>query len=323
MDQWLQQHLACPRDHLPLTQHEQTLVCPEGHRYPIYDGIPVLLVDSVEQTIGFAHHSLAIAHGEATLDSSLQMLDSIGIHPYVQQAIAATNGILYRQQINRLRYYPIPELRLPPGEGRTLLDLGCNWGRWTIAAARKGYCAIGIDPSLEAVLAARHIARQTKLDAQFLVADARYLPFRDASFDQVFSYSVLQHLSDEDVQCVLQDVQRVLVADGQCLIQMANGFGIRSLYHQGRRKFRQAHAFEVRYRTPQHLQHMFSFTIGPATLSVDGFFGLGIQKSDLPLMPPHFQAIIIASETLRQLSRRLPGLMYAADSLYVTAQRKG
>ena len=39
--------------------------------------------------------------------------------------------------------------------GSRLLDLGSSWGRWSIAAARKGYSVVGLDPSLGAVLAAR------------------------------------------------------------------------------------------------------------------------------------------------------------------------
>ena len=45
-------------------------------------------------------------------------------------------------------------LDLPRGP---LLDIGCSWGRWSLAAARKGYSVVGIDPSLGAVMAARRI----------------------------------------------------------------------------------------------------------------------------------------------------------------------
>ena len=84
--------------------------------------------------------------------------------------------------------------------GELLLDIGCNWGRWTIAAAQRGYRPIGIDPSFEAIVAARRIARQLGVDdARYVVADARKLPFADGTFDVVFSYGVLQHFSKSDV----------------------------------------------------------------------------------------------------------------------------
>jgi ubiquinone/menaquinone biosynthesis C-methylase UbiE len=59
------------------------------------------------------------------------------------------------------------------------------------------------------------------LDILYVVGDARYLPFRDTIFDQVFSYSVLQHLAKSDVERVLDDVARVLKTGESSLIQMA------------------------------------------------------------------------------------------------------
>src|SRR6187402_1499218 len=65
------------------------------------------------------------------------------IDPVVAFLVAATNGLLYRHLIGQLTSYPIPDLALPPGNGRPLLDVGCSWGRWTMAAAARGYDAIG------------------------------------------------------------------------------------------------------------------------------------------------------------------------------------
>jgi SAM-dependent methyltransferase len=115
------------------------------------------------------------------------------IDPFVQNIIAATNGMLYISLIGKLTDYPIPYLRLPSGEGKRFLEIGCNWGRWCIAAARLGYRPVGIDPSLKGIRAARQVAQQLGIEAHYVVADGRYLPFANGTFDQVFSYSVLQH----------------------------------------------------------------------------------------------------------------------------------
>lgn len=41
--------LACPVDHMPVTDQETHLVCSScGRRYPIRDGIPVMLVEEAE-----------------------------------------------------------------------------------------------------------------------------------------------------------------------------------------------------------------------------------------------------------------------------------
>jgi uncharacterized protein YbaR (Trm112 family) len=42
--------LACPVDHAPLREEQERLVCGNcGRRYPVRDGIPVLLADQAEQ----------------------------------------------------------------------------------------------------------------------------------------------------------------------------------------------------------------------------------------------------------------------------------
>ncbi len=226
---WLRAHLVCPRDHSPLAEHGSTLVCAHGHAYPVVDGIPVMLLDDVEHTLAIAERSLLMAQEGIPRDATERVQTSAnGIDPFVQRAVADTNGMLYRPLLNQLRRYPIPELRLPPGRGELLLDLGCNWGRWCIAAGQQGYQTVGVDPSLEAILAARRISRQLGLAGIYLVADARFLPFQLATFDMVFSYSVLQHMSDENVELVLAQAARVLRSGSACLIQMANRYGMRS-----------------------------------------------------------------------------------------------
>ncbi len=179
------------------------------------------------------------------------------IDPVVSFLVGATSGYMYADLIGKLQSYPIPELRLPAGNGKRLLDIGCSWGRWSVAAARKGYAVTGVDPSLGAVMAARRMARALGADPRFVVADARHLPFQPAAFDIVFSYSVLQHFAPGDTLSAVREVARVLAAGGSSMIQMASAYGIRSLYHQLRRGFRTPDAFDVRYWRPGQLQRVF------------------------------------------------------------------
>ena len=137
----------------------------------------------------------------------------------------------------------------------------------------------------------------------------------------MFSYSVLQHLSKPDVCEILKDVARVLRPGGRSLIQMANMFGVRCLYHQGRRGFRATHGFEVRYWSPGELKETFARLIGPSELSIDGFFSLDPQLSDLRFFPPSYKAIVYASEMLRRVGAAVPALKLVADSLYVDSVR--
>jgi SAM-dependent methyltransferase len=240
----------------------------------------------------------------------------------VTYLVAATNGLAYTHLVGGLAEYPIPVLRLPPGNGRTFLDLGCNWGRWSIAAARLGYRPLGIDPSLGAIMAARRVARALSVDARHVVGDARCLPLASEAVDVVFSYSVLQHFSRDDAAAAVAEAGRVLRPGGRGLIQMPTRWGIRCLYHQARRRFREGTGFEVRYWSIPELQSMFTTRIGPTQASVDCFFGIGLQPSDRHLMPWSHRAAINASEFLRSASRMLPPLTYAADSVYLSSVKR-
>jgi len=280
-----------------------------------------MLVSDVEQTHIEGTRALAIA--ESGDPSSLAKFD-LGpndIDPFVRNTIGATNGGLYQHLVGTLTEYPIPSLRLPPGENRQFLEVGCNWGRWCIAAARLGYRPVGIDPSLKSIRAANRVAKQLGVEATYVVADGRYLPFRDQSSDQVFSYSVLQHLSKEHTRAALMEIRRILRVGGNALVQLPNVFGIRCLYHQMRRGFRKARDFEVRYWRPAELLSTFSESIGPSELSVDGYFSLNVQPSDLHLLIARYRAVVHTSEALRWISGKIPVLTKVADSLYVSARR--
>jgi SAM-dependent methyltransferase/uncharacterized protein YbaR (Trm112 family) len=308
--------LACPHDRRALEPEGEELVCADGHRFPYPDGVPVLLTEELEAT----HPVFATTLGDARMGAREEPERPCnGVEPRVQGGIAATCGYLYRHLVGTLPRYPIPELRLPCGEGRLFLEVGSNWGRWCIAAARLGYVAVGVDPSLDAIRAARRVARSLGVDAHYLVADARRLPFREDTFDVGFSYSVFQHFAKENVRLALRELRCVVKSGGTSLVQMANAFGLRSQMARLRERFRPVVAgdFRMRYWTPRELERTFAAALGPSTLEVDGFFSLNAQAADLDLMPPRLRTVIRASEAARAASRRVPTLTLVADSLYV------
>jgi SAM-dependent methyltransferase len=185
-----------------------------------------------------------------------------------------------------------------------------------------GFLPVGIDPSLEGVLAARRVAKQLEAEAEFLVGDGRRLPFADESFDVVFSYSVLQHFDKGEAGKVLGEIHRVLKPGGTSLVQMLNLYGLRSQYHLFRRGFRAPTGFEVRYWTPRKLKETFESLIGPTRCIVDGFFSANAQRSDVDMLSFPHRCVVYVSELLRALSRRLFPLRFLADSLYLES-RKG
>jgi len=129
-------------------------------------------------------------------------------------------------------------------------------------------------------------------------------------------------LSKENVCVMLTDISRVLSSGGRSLIQMANKFGIRCFYHQACRGFRATKGFEVRYWSPRELKETFARLIGPTNLSIDGFFSLDPQLTDVRFFPAQYKAIVYASEILRRVGVAVPALKLVADSLYVQSERE-
>jgi SAM-dependent methyltransferase/uncharacterized protein YbaR (Trm112 family) len=310
--------LVCPRDRGRLQRKAGGLVCAEGHRYPLTDGIPVLLLEEAPPTHTACRVSLK-GSGPAEPAGELEQT----IDPVVQEVVAATCGRLYRHLVGRLETYPIPQLPLPPGRGELFLEIGCNWGRWCVAATRRGYGVVGIDPSLRAIAAAQRVASRLGADVTYFVADARHLPFPDESFDVVFSYSVFQHFAKPEALASFDEVARVLRPGGLAKLQLANVFGSRSLWNQLReRRFReQRRLFDVRYWSPAELRDELTHRVGPTELEVDGFFTLNAQTAGLELLPRRYRLVVRTSEALRRASGRLPPLRYAADSLYAVSRR--
>jgi 2-polyprenyl-3-methyl-5-hydroxy-6-metoxy-1,4-benzoquinol methylase len=240
------------------------------------------------------------------------MMDEVDEH--VRASLIKTHGNLYRGA--RLTRYPIPPFPLPSGDGRTLLDLGCNWGRWTIAATRSGFRATGIDRGKKSIRAAKRVAEQLGVGAEYVLGDVRELPFADASFDAVFSYSVLQHLAKEDVRTVVAEIRRVLTPGGTVWIEMPNARGPLNLVRQARRGFSAGTGQEVRYWTIAELETTFG-TIGAVSIAADGFFTINPQVADLDLLPARSRAVVRVSDVLRRFSRHAPLLVHVADSVVV------
>jgi ubiquinone/menaquinone biosynthesis C-methylase UbiE len=196
-----------------------------------------------------------------------------------------------------------------PVEGHgSLLDVGCNWGRWTISAWGKGFEVTGIDSALDALWAAKQVCAERGVKARFICADARYLPFADQSFDQAFSFSVLQHFSKADARLAFAEMKRVAK---RSTVEIPGKYGLRAFQHQARRGFKKPENFDVRYWTPAELKRI-------GEIDVHAYFGTGVLPCDAHLMPWKYRAVVYASETLRKLSTVFPPLKHVADSYYVS-----
>lgn len=316
--------LACPADRQSLSLAPGLLRCPAGHEYPLVGGVAVLFNRDIPDTHPYFEESRQA--GQSAREGGEPAPVAPGadeVDPFVQQEIVKTNGILYNGVLGGLRRYPIPDFPLPDTTaGLRLLDVGCNWGRWSISASRHGYQAIGIDPGIAGVQAAYRVSAALGQSPGFVVGDGRCLPFPDRTFDVVFSYSVLQHFSKDDAKASIQEAARVTKPGGRVLIQLANIFGVRQLYNQARDTIRgEQNPFRVRRWTPGEMLSTFRALVGPARLTADGFFSLNAQASDLDLLRPLPRAVVRTSQALKSVSARVPALSLLADSVFIEASR--
>jgi ubiquinone/menaquinone biosynthesis C-methylase UbiE len=103
--------------------------------------------------------------------------------------------------------------------GADVLDVPCGFGRHTIALARAGYRAVGVDRSAPLLEEARKRAgngRWPKLTR----ADYRELPFAEASFDAALNlFTSLGYLGDEQDTKALAAIRRVLRPGGRLVLE--------------------------------------------------------------------------------------------------------
>lgn len=98
-------------------------------------------------------------------------------------------------------------------EEKLVLDAGCGVGYGTEELAKRSFFALGIDLSKRVIDKAM---RRRKTNLRFILADCRYLPLRNESFDLITSFEVIEHLVDPDL--FLKEVKRVLKENGKLIL---------------------------------------------------------------------------------------------------------
>lgn len=303
--------LACTKDHTALWSDKGKLVCRHKHSFSIEEGIPIFAEnprrESVPQNMDPCPYS-----GEGSL-----------MDRFVNDWLVNTNGNLYWGARGKLPRYPIPDWPFAKGERKLLVDVGCGWGRWSIAGARAGFRAVGMDVHIDALAAAARVSRQLGARVDYLCADADHFPFKSGIVDVVFSYSVLQHLERSVVLRFFKEVCRVLKPGGLCLVQLPNKFGLYCMLQQAKRGFREARAgsFEMRYWSRASIRRTINDAgLQDLTIQADGFFTQNPQVSDLDLLSFWGKAIVLASNAGRKAAGVVPVLTRLADSLWIKVQ---
>lgn len=98
---------------------------------------------------------------------------------------------------------------------KNILDLGCGEGTRLSSITKSG---TGIDISEKAIT----LARKKYPRLKFVIGDLEKLPFKNESFDLVYSAYVFEHL--ENPKKVLEEAKRVLKKDGD-LVMICPNYG--------------------------------------------------------------------------------------------------
>jgi SAM-dependent methyltransferase len=120
----------------------------------------------------------------------------------------------------------VPTLRrVLPGANLRILESGCGTGRWMAFFAALGHWPVGVDDSAGPL----RVARAHSATLPLVRADVLACPFRDASFDAVFSSYVAEHFEDGPAT-LLREVRRLLRPGGLLLIVVPYNNAFRRLF---------------------------------------------------------------------------------------------
>ena len=103
-----------------------------------------------------------------------------------------------------------------------LLNVGCAHGP-DFLPFRQGFELYGVDFATEMLRFAQKYSRKFDFAANLTVADVRYLPYRNESFDWAISVATYHHIKEKDERlAALQELRRVLKPGGEAFITVWN-----------------------------------------------------------------------------------------------------
>jgi SAM-dependent methyltransferase len=123
-----------------------------------------------------------------------------------------------------------------------VLDLACGWGRHTLAMREQGLDVVGLDLSEDLLASA-----PAELAGRLVRADARRVPFVDASFDTLANlFSSFGYFGADGDRAVALEIARVLRPGGLAILDLMNPARIRAGLVPHTREERDGHVLDER-----------------------------------------------------------------------------
>lgn len=107
---------------------------------------------------------------------------------------------------------------------KSILDLGCGTGRFSIELALANTNLISFDASFSMLQQLKDKTKDTNLNINLVNGNGYQLPFKDNTFDGCICINVLDHVSDQ--QRFIKEICRILKKDGFLIINFSNFFSI-------------------------------------------------------------------------------------------------
>jgi len=111
---------------------------------------------------------------------------------------------------------PAPLPKIP--KGSRVIELGCGNGKNLPGMIEKGWDITAMDCSTRALLLCRPVVHEAGR-VHFVAGDVVSLPFRDSTFDAVFSLHVAGHLAGSGRSKLARELLRVLKPGGQIVFR--------------------------------------------------------------------------------------------------------
>lgn len=193
-------------------------------------------------------------------------------------------------------------------EGSRWLDVGCGAGTYSRWLVDRQLSVVGLDYSQPTLDKAR---RRLPSTIALCAGDAMQLPFRDASFDGVLCFGVLQAVSE--TAPVVREIARVLKPGAMLYIDALNRDGLAARLTETRRRLRRK-APHLRYESAGRL----------ARILEESGFGK-VARHWLPIAPARLTALQPALESqafMATLMKVPPAGRLLSHSIVCTATRR-
>ena len=201
---------ACGQQNLSLEPSQQGVVCADCDAvYPAdFDAglcsfLPAALDSDAKQDIrkwwGDLWRQRYADHDELELDELTALLDQM-------------EDLFQKRQL-------LPAIEMSADlSGQSVLEIGSGAGGHSAAFARRGASVVALDITPERVMSTARKLDLISDDGRAYQGDAENLPFRDASFDIVYSNGVLHH--SENTEKTIAEVYRVLKPGGKAVLML-------------------------------------------------------------------------------------------------------